>query len=80
MPPPSAFARVDGWSWTSGACAVSTARAWPPWVALLMKAKGKARSVKVSGCTPSVVDLLHREGIDRLFPLHPGTVPAVSGR
>ena len=45
-----------------------------------MKAKGKARSVKVSGCTPSVVDLLHREGIDRLFPLHPGTVPAVSGR
>jgi anti-sigma B factor antagonist len=49
-------------------------------VALLMKAKGKARSVKVSGCTPSVVDLLHREGIDRLFPLHPGTVPAVSGR
>lgn len=49
-------------------------------VALLMKAKAKARSVKVSGCTPSVVDLLHREGIDRLFPLHAGTVPAAVGR
>jgi anti-anti-sigma factor len=49
-------------------------------VALLVRAKGKARSVRLSGATPSVVDLLHREGIDRLFPLHAGTVPATLGR
>jgi anti-anti-sigma factor len=40
-------------------------------VALLVKAKAKARSVRVSGATPSMQDLLEREGIDRLFPLQP---------
>jgi anti-anti-sigma factor len=42
-------------------------------VALLVKAKDKARTVGVRCSTPSVVDLLHREGIDRLFPLQPAT-------
>jgi len=40
-------------------------------VALLVKARSKTRSVGLSCTTPSVVDLLHREGIDRLFPLQP---------
>jgi len=40
-------------------------------VALLVRARSRARSVGLACNTPSVVDLLHREGIDRLFPLQP---------
>jgi anti-anti-sigma factor len=43
-------------------------------VALLVKAKAKVRSVKLSGASPSMDDLLRREGIDRLFPLQPAPV------
>jgi len=42
-------------------------------VALLVRARSKARTVRVACNTPAVVDLLHREGIDRLFPLQPVT-------
>lgn len=42
-------------------------------VGLLMKAKSRARTVGLRCASPSVVDLLHREGIDRLFPLQPAT-------
>lgn len=44
-------------------------------VALLVRARSKARSVGLACSTPAVVDLLHREGIDRLFPLQ--AVPPV---
>ena len=44
-------------------------------VALLVRARSKVRTVGLACSTPSVVDLLHREGIDRLFPLQP--VPPV---
>ncbi len=44
-------------------------------VGLLVKAKGKARTIGLRCDSPSVVDLLHREGIDRLFPLQPA--PAI---
>ncbi len=38
-------------------------------VALLVKARAKTGSVGLRCDIPRVVDLLHREGIDRLFPL-----------
>jgi anti-anti-sigma factor len=49
-------------------------------VALLMKARTKIASVGVSATSPDVVDLLHREGLDRLFPLQPAPVAVGGGR
>ena len=43
-------------------------------VSLLVKARSKGGAVGLRCATPSVIDLLHREGIDRLFPLQPATV------
>jgi ABC-type transporter Mla MlaB component len=37
-------------------------------VALLVKARGKVRAVGLRSASPSMVDLLHREALYRLFP------------